>query len=100
MLDIKTLETWFWNAVCSIRGTVDAPKFNDDDQNIRETGEFLSPLKVAQVDLLPYHYIGIDKYRRLGRTYKLTTTQPPSEEKLSEISGILRKFNLKVKLRG
>jgi len=76
------------------------PGINDDYQNIKETGEFLSSLKIAQVNLLPYHYIGIDKYRRLGRTYKLAATQPPSEEKLSEISAILRKFNLNVKLRG
>ena len=72
------------------------PGINDDYQNIKEMGEFLSSLKVTQVNLLPYHYIGVDKYRRLGRTYKLATTQPPSEEKLSEISAILRKFNLKV----
>jgi pyruvate formate lyase activating enzyme len=76
------------------------PDINDDDQNIKEMGEFLSSLKIAQVNLLPYHYIGIDKYRRLGRTYKLATTPSPSEEKLSEISGILKKFNLNVKLRG
>ena len=76
------------------------PGINDDYQNIRETGEFLSSLKISQVNILPYHYIGIDKYRRLGRTYKLATTQPPSEEKLSEISGILSKFNLNIKLRG
>jgi pyruvate formate lyase activating enzyme len=76
------------------------PGINDDYQNIKETGEFLSSLKITQVNLLPYHYIGIDKYKRLGRTYKLITTQPPLEEKLSEISGILRKFNLNVKLRG
>jgi pyruvate formate lyase activating enzyme len=76
------------------------PGINDDDQNIKETGEFLSSLKIAQVNLLPYHYIGIDKYRRLGRTYKLATTQPPSEEKLFEVTAILSKFNLKVKLRG
>ena len=76
------------------------PGINDDYQNIKETGEFLSSLKIAQVNLLPYHYIGIDKYRRLGKTYKLATTQPPSEEKLSEISVILKKFNLSVKLRG
>jgi len=72
------------------------PGINDDYQNIKEMGEFLSSLKVTQVNLLPYHYIGVDKYRRLGRTYKLATTQPPSEEKLSEISAILEKFNLKV----
>jgi len=76
------------------------PGINDDSQNIKETGEFLSSLKIAQVNILPYHYIGIDKYRRLGRNYKLVTTQPPSEEKLSEVSAILRKFNLNVKLRG
>ncbi len=29
MLNIKTLETWLWNAACSIRGAVDAPKFKD-----------------------------------------------------------------------
>jgi len=76
------------------------PGINDDYQNIKKMGEFLSSLKIAQVNILPYHYIGIDKYRRLGRTYKLVTTQPPSEEKLSEVSAILRKFNLNVKLRG
>jgi len=76
------------------------PGINDDYQNIRKMGEFLSSLKIAQVNLLPYHHIGIDKYRRLGRTYKLVTTQPPSKEKLPEVSAILRKFNLNVKLRG
>jgi len=76
------------------------PGINDDYQNIKEMGEFLSSLKIAQVNLLPYHYIGVDKYRRLGRTYKLATTQPPLKEKLSEVSAILKKFNLNVKLRG
>jgi len=76
------------------------PGINDDYQNIRETGEFLSSLKIAQVNLLPYHYIGIDKYKRLGKKYKLADIQPPSKEKLSEVFAILRKFSLNVKLRG
>jgi pyruvate formate lyase activating enzyme len=76
------------------------PGINDDCQNIKEIGKFLSFLKIVQVDLLSYHYIGKDKYRRLGSAYKLATTQPPSKEKLSEVSAILRKFNLNVKLRG
>src|SRR3989338_8738169 len=29
MLDIKTLESWLWDAACSIRGAMDAPKFKD-----------------------------------------------------------------------
>ncbi|MGB6371786.1 MAG: glycyl-radical enzyme activating protein, partial [Atribacterota bacterium] len=76
------------------------PGINDDYQNIKRTGEFFSSLKIAQVNLLPYHYIGIDKYKKVGRTYKLAEIQPSSEEKLSEVSAILRNFNLNVKLRG
>lgn len=26
MLDIKTVESWLWDAACSIRGAVDAPQ--------------------------------------------------------------------------
>jgi len=29
MLGIKTLESWLWDAACSIRGAVDTPKFKD-----------------------------------------------------------------------
>src|SRR3990170_3674805 len=29
MLDIKTLETWLWDAACKMRGPVDAPKYKD-----------------------------------------------------------------------
>src|SRR4051812_37347189 len=28
-LDINQLETWLWDAACSIRGAMDAPKFKD-----------------------------------------------------------------------
>ena len=28
-LDIKTLEQWLWDAACSIRGDIDAPKYKD-----------------------------------------------------------------------
>ena len=28
-LDIKTLETWLWEAACKIRGEIDAPKYKD-----------------------------------------------------------------------
>lgn len=29
MLDIKTLESWLWEAACKIRGPVDAPRYKD-----------------------------------------------------------------------
>jgi pyruvate formate lyase activating enzyme len=36
----------------------------------------------------------------LGKKFKLADIQTPSKEKLSEVSAVLRKFNLNVKLRG
>jgi type I restriction enzyme M protein len=54
-LDIKSLESWLWEAACSIRGAVDAPKYKDfilplifvkrlsdvfEDEIKRLTGEF------------------------------------------------------------
>lgn len=29
-MDITTLENWLWEAACSIRGPLDAPKYTDD----------------------------------------------------------------------
>ena len=29
MMEIKTLESWLWEAACKIRGDVDAPKYKD-----------------------------------------------------------------------
>jgi type I restriction enzyme M protein len=28
-LDVKTLESWLWEAACKIRGPIDAPKYKD-----------------------------------------------------------------------
>ena len=28
-MDIKQLESWLWEAACSLRGSLDAPKFKD-----------------------------------------------------------------------
>lgn len=42
-MDIKTLESWLWEAACSIRGAVDAPKFKD----------YILPLILGQRDTIP-----------------------------------------------
>ena len=76
------------------------PGINDDEQNIKSIGEFLSPLKIKQVELLPYHNIGSEKYKRLGKIYQVKNTPAPSGKKLTEISNILKGFNLNIELRG
>jgi len=74
---------------------------NDNETNITKTGEFISSLShVQQVSLLPYHKTAADKYKNLGRQYKLKRIQPPSNEKLKTIREKLETFGLTVKTGG
>lgn len=72
----------------------------NDDSHIDETIEFLSNLNIIQVNLLPYHKMGMEKYKRLGMEYKLTGDEKPSDEKMKEIADKFRKAGIKVKVGG
>ena len=76
------------------------PGINDDEENIRETGKFLRSCRVSRADVLPYHDIGMDKYGRLGREYRLAHVRPPDEESLRRTASILRGFGLDIKVGG
>ncbi len=74
---------------------------NDDEKNIAKTVEFISSLpSVSHVTLLPYHKAGIDKYRNLGKRYKLRGIQPPSSQKMKAIREQLEAHGLTVKTGG
>jgi pyruvate formate lyase activating enzyme len=74
------------------------PGVNDDEKNIRQTGEFVASLPRAHsVELLPYHHAATSKYAGLGQEYPLPDTRPPSEERLGWIAEILRAYGVRVK---
>ena len=77
------------------------PHINDDEDNIRQTAEFIRTLPaVERVDILPYHQIGSDKYDRLARNNPMPATSPPAETHMAEIKANLESFGLKVKIGG
>ena len=77
------------------------PGLNDDDDNIRRTGEFAAALpKVKLISLLPYHGTATDKYNRLDKAYAIADIRPPSAERMAEIAQMLRDFGLEVKIGG
>jgi len=77
------------------------PGINDDAENIRQIGTFAAALPhLNRVDILPYHRAAAEKYHRLNKVYGLPETRPPSDEKMAEISQILRGFGLQVKTGG
>jgi pyruvate formate lyase activating enzyme len=59
------------------------PGANDSAADRRELRSFLAELAPARVDLLPYHGAGAEKYRRLGREYRLERTTPPGDEAMA-----------------
>lgn len=44
---------------------------------------------VNNINLLPYHTLGVGKYKALGIPYPLADTLPPSEEKMAYLQGLV-----------
>lgn len=73
---------------------------NDDDENIDVAVDFISNLNIIQVNLLPYHKMGMDKYRRLDREYRLSGLEIPSNEVMNKIVDKFKKVGIKIKMGG
>ena len=57
------------------------PTFNDTEEEILAIARFAKNLpNVDELHILPYHRLGQDKYKGLGRTYELAHLVPPTDE--------------------
>jgi glycyl-radical enzyme activating protein len=72
------------------------PGYNDSRENLDVTGSFLNELGIKSLDILPYHRLGIGKYKRLGLPYMLNDIEEPSQEKIDEVINQLENFGLQV----
>jgi pyruvate formate lyase activating enzyme len=61
------------------------PGVNDDSENVGLMVAMMCRLGLREIDLLPYHRIGTDKYRRLGRPYQLADLRSPLAEDVESI---------------
>lgn len=77
------------------------PGFNDTAAEIREISRFVKTLPgVKEHHLLPYHRLGTDKYKGLGRNYSLSEIEPPSKEKMEYLCSIAEEGGLKCQIGG
>jgi len=66
------------------------PGVTDDPENLAAVRAFAAGLPhLVRLDLLPYHRIGVHKYERLDRTYRLPDTRAPARAQLGEIAAFL-----------
>lgn len=67
------------------------PGITTDEKELRELKEFLDTLKtVDKVEVLPYHTMGIVKYKNLGIPYPLEGVEPPTKEQVAFARSILK----------
>lgn len=74
---------------------------NDDQENIRRTIDFLSPMKtIKNIGLLRYHKGGAEKYKNLGKASRFEIFDPPSERRMEDISRAFAQAGFSVKIGG
>ena len=77
------------------------PTFNDTPEEIGQIARFVSDIMPGgEINLLPYHRLGMDKYKGLGRKYMLEHIVPPTDEKMQELLKTAEKYGLKAKIGG
>ena len=66
------------------------PTINMTEENMRLTADFFRSMKnISDIELLPYHKLGMDTYRKLGKKYELEDIQTPDGEAMRTIASKL-----------
>ena len=77
------------------------PGVNDDEDNVRSMGEYVSGLEFSDLCLLPYHKVGTEKAHRLNReTGPQFVAEAPTDESLDRLRGVLTEYGLTIKIGG
>jgi pyruvate formate lyase activating enzyme len=76
------------------------PGVNDDRENFDALSEYLSSLRLRDIDLLPYHRLGSDKDLRLHLSCGMERVDPPTVEQMETIAARLRRDGFHVRIGG
>ena len=68
------------------------PNINDNEQYILKLKKYIKKIKnVEKKELLPYHSMGIEKYKKLNLKYRLIDTLDMDKEKCKKLEELLNK---------
>ncbi len=77
------------------------PGFNDTEEEISAIARFAASLPgVEEMHLLPYHRIGSDKYKGLGREYSLSHIEPPPQDHMQKLLEVVNKCGVRGQIGG
>ena len=77
------------------------PGANDSSENMEATALFMKRIGARQVDLMPYHRMGMGKFAGLGREYSLSMeVVSPTSESIKKIQCIFETHHLTCNISG
>ena len=66
------------------------PGITDDEEQLKQLRSFIDTLKtVERVEVLPYHTLGVFKWKELGIPYQLEGVEPPTAEQVERAQALL-----------
>lgn len=85
--NIEALKSSNWNGRLVLRMPV-IENYNDTNENILETVDFMKKHDLVEINILPFHRLGDSKWTQLGREYSYKNEEATSEEKLLGIQDV------------
>ena len=71
------------------------PGLNDFEENIKATASFVAESGGKMMELLPYHRLGVSKYRQFSRKYELKDIEPPTKEQMQMLRRLVKSSGIK-----
>lgn len=66
------------------------PTVNNSNENITQLKRFIDTLNnVSKIELIPYHSMGVFKWRELGLEYKMSHIKAPTKQEMEDAKTIL-----------
>lgn len=100
--NIRKLQKESWHGNIHIRIPC-IPTVNMDEENIKDTALFCKDIpRVVDIELLFYHRLGLDTYRKLNLEYALKDIKTPDAEELKAVAALLHKIlpQMTIKIKG
>jgi pyruvate formate lyase activating enzyme len=71
------------------------PGITDDPDNLGQVAAVMNRLNLSRMDILPFHDIAGEKYRRMGKAYLMEGIKEPEAEKVEEVIAFFDQHGIK-----
>jgi len=79
------------------------PGYNDDNENIKELRKYIEKTNTGtlkKICLLPYHKIGLSKYKRFNIPLRMDNVELPTKERMVQLKEYFSETGIKTKIGG